>query len=133
MEDVGLVSATAGPGLVGSLLIGLMCAKTISYALNIPIVPVNHIEGHIFSPFLEIQETEEIFPFAALVISGGHTHLYLVNSHNDIRLIGRTKDDACGELFDKVSNYLVLVIRGEELWMNLLKKAINRRLNFPSL
>ncbi|RZV38249.1 MAG: tRNA (adenosine(37)-N6)-threonylcarbamoyltransferase complex transferase subunit TsaD [Candidatus Acidulodesulfobacterium acidiphilum] len=131
MEDVGFVSATAGPGLVGSLLIGLMCAKTISYALNIPIVPVNHIEGHIFSPFLEIQETEEIFPFAALVISGGHTHLYLVNSHNDIRLIGRTKDDACGELFDKVSNYLGFGYPGGRIVDELAEKGDKQAFKFP--
>ena len=131
MEDVGIVSATAGPGLVGSLLIGLMCAKTISYALNIPIAPVNHIEGHIFSPFLEIQETKEIFPFAALVISGGHTHLYLVNSHSDIKLIGKTRDDACGELFDKISNYLGFGYPGGRIVDELAEKGDKRAFKFP--
>ncbi|MGC8555065.1 MAG: tRNA (adenosine(37)-N6)-threonylcarbamoyltransferase complex transferase subunit TsaD [Candidatus Acidulodesulfobacterium sp.] len=131
IEDVNIVSATAGPGLVGSLLIGLMCAKTLSYALNIPIVQVNHIEGHIFSPFLEVQETKEIFPFTALVISGGHTHIYLVNSHSDIKLIGRTKDDACGELFDKVSNYLGYGYPGGRIVDELAEKGDKRAFKFP--
>ena len=131
MDEVGLVSATAGPGLVGSLLIGLMCAKTISYALNIPIVPVNHIEGHIFSPFLEIKENKEIFPFTALVISGGHTHLYLVSSHSDIRLIGKTRDDACGELFDKVSNYLGFGYPGGKIVDEFAEKGDKRAFKFP--
>ena len=131
IEDVGLLSATAGPGLVGSLLIGLMCAKTISYALNIPIVPVNHIEGHIFSPFLDIKENKDIFPFAALVISGGHTHIYLVNSHSDIKLIGKTRDDACGELFDKVSNYLGFGYPGGKTVDGLAEKGDKRAFKFP--
>lgn len=101
--DIGMVSATSGPGLIGSILIGLMEAKTIAYALEKPIVTVNHIEGHIFSPFMETAET---FPFISLVISGGHSHIYMVKSHSDIKLIGKTRDDACGELFDKVSNYM---------------------------
>ena len=131
IEDVGLLSATAGPGLVGSLLIGLMCAKTISYALNIPIVPVNHIEGHIFSPFLDIKENKDIFPFAALVISGGHTHIYLVNSHSDIKLIGKTRDDACGELFDNVSNYLGFGYPGGKTVDGLAEKGDKRAFKFP--
>ena len=131
IEDVGLLSATAGPGLVGSLLIGLMCAKNISYALNIPIVPVNHIEGHIFSPFLDIKENKDIFPFAALVISGGHTHIYLVNSHSDIKLIGKTRDDACGELFDKVSNYLGFGYPGGKTVDGLAEKGDKRAFKFP--
>lgn len=107
LGDIDIISATAGPGLVGSILIGLMEAKAIAYALKKPLVPVNHIEGHIFSPFLEgdFLETGNIFPFIALVISGGHSHIYLVKSHAEIKLIGRTRDDACGELFDKVSNH----------------------------
>ncbi len=131
LKDVNLISATAGPGLVGSLLIGLMCAKTISYALDIPLAPVNHIEGHIFSPFLEISETEEMFPFVALVISGGHTHLYLVKSHSDIKLIGKTRDDASGELFDKISNYLGFGYPGGRIVDELAEKGDKDAFKFP--
>ncbi len=128
LENVELISATSGPGLVGSLLIGLMEAKTISFALNIPIVKINHIEGHIFSPFLE---TAERFPFIALVISGGHTHIYIVKSHGDIRLIGRTRDDACGELFDKVSNYLGFGYPGGKIIDVLAEKGDKEAFKFP--
>lgn len=103
LSDISFISATAGPGLVGSLLIGLMTAKTISYSLKVPIVKVNHIEGHIFSPFIDRPEE---FPFIALIISGGHSHIYMVKSHDNISLLGKTRDDACGEVFDKISNYL---------------------------
>ena len=128
LKDVSLISVTAGPGLVGSLLIGLMEAKTASYALNIPLAPVNHIEGHIFSPFLE---TGEKFPFIALVISGGHTHLYLVKSHDDINLLGRTRDDACGELFDKISNYLGFGYPGGKIIDDFAEKGNAGAFKFP--
>ena len=131
LKDVDLISATAGPGLVGSLLIGLMEAKTLSFALNIPLIRINHIEGHIFSPFLEITETAESFPFIALVISGGHTHIYLVKSHNDIKLAGRTRDDACGELFDKVSNYLGFGYPGGKIIDGLAEKGNENAFKFP--
>ena len=131
LKDVDLISATAGPGLVGSLLIGLMEAKTLSFALNIPLIRINHIEGHIFSPFLETVETEESFPFIALVISGGHTHIYLVKSHNDIKLAGRTRDDACGELFDKVSNYLGFGYPGGKIIDGLAEKGNENAFKFP--
>ncbi len=131
LKDVDLISATAGPGLVGSLLIGLMEAKTLSFALNIPLIRINHIEGHIFSPFLETAETEESFPFIALVISGGHTHIYLVKSHNDIKLAGRTRDDACGELFDKVSNYLGFGYPGGKIIDGLAEKGNENAFKFP--
>lgn len=128
LKDVSLISATAGPGLAGSLLIGLMEAKTLSFALNIPLVKINHIEGHIFSAFLE---TEENFPFIALVISGGHTHLYLVKSHEDIKLVGRTRDDACGEFFDKVSNYLGFGYPGGKIIDELAEKGNRAAFKFP--
>ncbi|MHB1697719.1 MAG: tRNA (adenosine(37)-N6)-threonylcarbamoyltransferase complex transferase subunit TsaD [bacterium] len=128
LKDVNFISATAGPGLVGSLLIGLMEAKTISFALNIPLVKVNHIEGHIFSAFLENAES---FPFIALVISGGHTHLYLVKSHEDIMLVGRTRDDACGELFDKVSNYLGFGYPGGKIIDGLAENGNKDAFKFP--
>ncbi len=128
LSDVDLVSVTAGPGLVGSLLIGLMEAKTISFALNIPLAKINHIEGHIFSPFLE---NEEKFPFIALVISGGHTHIYLVKSHNNIKLIGRTRDDACGELFDKVSSYLGFGYPGGKVVDKFAEEGDESAFKFP--
>jgi N6-L-threonylcarbamoyladenine synthase len=131
IRDVNLISATAGPGLIGSLLVGLMEAKTISFATNTPLVKVNHIEGHIFSPFIGSAEIQEIFPFIALVISGGHTHIYLVKSHEDITLVGKTRDDACGELFDKVSNYLGFGYPGGKIIDEIAEKGDRSAFKFP--
>jgi N6-L-threonylcarbamoyladenine synthase len=127
LTDINFVSATAGPGLIGSLLIGLMTAKTLSYALKIPLAKVNHIEGHIFSPFID--QPEE-FPFVALIISGGHSHIYMVKSHDDITLLGKTRDDACGEVFDKVSNYLNYGYPGGKIIDKLADKGDNKAYNF---
>jgi N6-L-threonylcarbamoyladenine synthase len=127
LKDINLLSVTSGPGLAGSLLVGLMTAKTISYALKIPIAAVNHIEGHIFSPFLKI---DEFFPFIALVISGGHSHIYIVKSHEDIRLVGKTRDDACGEAFDKISNFLNYGYPGGKIVDTLAEKGNINAFNF---
>ena len=104
LEDIDLICATAGPGLIGALLVGLTFAKGLSYSLNKPFIPVNHIEGHIYSGFLMEEKPE--FPFLALVVSGGHTLLVLVNSHTEIKKLGSTVDDAAGEAFDKVAKML---------------------------
>ncbi len=104
VNNIDLISATAGPGLIGALLVGLTFAKGLSYSLNKPFVAVNHIEGHIFSGFLMVKKPE--FPMLVLVVSGGHTLLLFVESFTKIFLLGTTVDDAAGEAFDKVSKLL---------------------------
>ena len=104
LTQIDLIAATAGPGLIGALLVGLTYAKGLSFSLNKPFISVNHIEGHIFSGFLMDQKPE--FPMLVLVVSGGHTLLLYVESYTKIYLLGTTVDDAAGEAFDKVSKLL---------------------------
>ena len=104
LNDIDLIAATAGPGLIGALLVGLTFAKGLSFSLKKTFVPVNHIEGHIFSGFLMEQKPE--FPMLVLVVSGGHTLLLYVKSFTEIYKLGTTVDDAAGEAFDKVSKML---------------------------
>ncbi len=104
LKDMDLVCATAGPGLIGALIVGLTFAKGLAFSLKKPFVGVNHIEGHIYSGFLMNDKPE--FPFLVLVVSGGHTLLLLVKSFTDIIQLGTTLDDAAGEAFDKVSKML---------------------------
>lgn len=106
LKDVDLICATAGPGLIGALLVGLTYAKGLSYSLEKPFIGVNHIEGHIFSGFLMEEKPE--FPFITLVVSGGHSLLLLVKSFTEIVKLGTTVDDAIGEAFDKVSKLIGL-------------------------
>ncbi len=102
--DLDGIAVTKGPGLVGSLLIGLSAAKALAFATKLPIVGVNHLEGHIAAIFLT--ENPPDFPFVALVVSGGHTAIYLAKGFRDFTLIGQTRDDAAGEAFDKAANLL---------------------------
>ncbi|HMK42505.1 MAG TPA: tRNA (adenosine(37)-N6)-threonylcarbamoyltransferase complex transferase subunit TsaD, partial [Dissulfurispiraceae bacterium] len=104
LADVNAIAVCHGPGLIGSLLIGCGFAKAVSFARSIPLVAVNHLEGHIFASFLE-EHTPE-FPFLALLVSGGHTSMYLVHAFGDYEELGRTRDDAAGEAYDKVSKLL---------------------------
>jgi len=104
LRDLSAIAATMGPGLVGSLLVGLTYAKSLSFASGVPLIAVNHIEGHIHAVILEHPEIE--FPALALVASGGHTHLFEVRSGFRYRLLGKTRDDAAGEAFDKVAKLL---------------------------
>jgi N6-L-threonylcarbamoyladenine synthase len=107
-SDLDAVAATSGPGLAGSLLVGLTYAKAIALAANIPLIAVNHIEGHIHGVVLEarLAGTPVAFPAVALVVSGGHTHLFAALADGSYRLLGRTRDDAAGEAFDKVAKLL---------------------------
>lgn len=105
-DNLDAVAVTQGPGLLGSLLVGLMAAKSLAFALNIPLVAVNHIEAHIYANFLETPEVP--FPFVALVVSGGHTDLVYATGHSEFALVGQTRDDAAGESFDKVARALGL-------------------------
>jgi len=106
MDAIDGVAVTAGPGLVGALLVGLMYGKTLAFALERPLVGVNHLEGHLFAPTLEDPELAP--PFAALLVSGGHTMLLDVPAWGEYRLLGATLDDAAGEAFDKVATLLEL-------------------------
>ncbi len=107
-SDLSAIAATEGPGLVGSLLVGLTFAKSLCYAHGIPLIGVNHIEGHIHAVLMEArQRGEEVeFPALALVASGGHTHLFELSESRQYRLLGKTRDDAAGEAYDKVAKLL---------------------------
>jgi N6-L-threonylcarbamoyladenine synthase len=129
LNDIDLISATAGPGLIGALLVGLTFAKGLAYSLNKPFIGVNHIEGHIYSGFLMEEKPE--FPYLVLVVSGGHTLLLLVNSHNDIKKLGTTVDDAAGEAFDKVAKMLGLGYPGGPKIQEYSKKGDKEKINFP--
>ncbi len=104
LKDIDLICVTAGPGLIGALIVGLTFAKGLAFSLEKPFIGVNHIEGHIYSGFLMDDKPE--FPFLVLVVSGGHTLLLLVKSFTEIIQLGTTLDDAAGEAFDKVSKML---------------------------
>lgn len=129
LEDIDLIAATAGPGLIGALLVGLTYAKGLSLSLNKKFIAVNHIEGHIFSGFLMEEKPE--FPFLVLVVSGGHTLLLLVKSFTEIYKLGSTVDDAAGEAFDKVSKLLGLGYPGGPKIQKAAEGGDASRINFP--
>lgn len=104
LADVDAIGVTYGPGLVGALLVGVATAKTLAFALDKPLIGVNHLEGHIFANFLAHRELEP--PFVALVVSGGHTSLVHVKDYNELVLLGQTRDDAAGEAFDKIARVM---------------------------
>lgn len=109
-EPIDAIAATQGPGLMGSLMVGLSFAKALAYSWGKPFVPVHHIEGHLFSAFLGEKVPE--FPFLALVVSGGHTQIIQCDAPHDYRILGTTRDDAVGESFDKVARLLDLPYPG---------------------
>ena len=102
LDEIGLVAVTARPGLIGALVIGLQFAKGLALALSKPLVALNHLHAHLFAPFLNSQ-SKIPFPFLGVVVSGGHTELYYVEDFDRLRLVGKTRDDACGEVYDKVA------------------------------
>lgn len=106
LEDLCAIAVTVGPGLVGALLVGVSFAKALAYTLNIPLVPVHHIAGHIAANFLTHPNLKP--PFLALVVSGGHSHVIEVKDYTDFKILARTRDDAVGEAFDKVARVLGL-------------------------
>lgn len=123
------IAVTQGPGLVGSLLVGIAAAKSLAYVLNLPIVGVNHILGHVAAVFLDFPGLK--FPFISLVVSGGHTSLFRVESPTRMALIGRTRDDAAGEAFDKVAKLLDLDYPGGEIIDRLSKEGDRGAIPFP--
>ena len=106
LEDMTAIAVTYGPGLVGALLVGVAEAKAIAYAAGKPLVGVHHIEGHVAANFIENPDLEP--PFVCLIVSGGHTHLVIVRDYGEFEIIGRTRDDAAGEAFDKVARAIGL-------------------------
>ncbi len=129
LKDIDLICATAGPGLIGALLVGFTFAKGLALSTNKPFVPVNHIEGHIFSGFLMDRKPE--FPFLVLVVSGGHTLLLLVKSFTEIEKLGSTVDDAAGEAYDKVAKMLELRYPGGPKIQVLASKSEETDIKFP--
>ncbi len=129
LNDIDLICATAGPGLIGALLVGLTYAKGLAYSLQKPFVGVNHIEGHIYSGFLMDEKPE--FPYLALVVSGGHTLLLLVENFTKIKKLGSTVDDAAGEAFDKVSKMIGLGYPGGPMIQKYSENGDENKIDFP--
>lgn len=128
-SDLDGIAVTYGPGLVGSLLVGLSAAKALAFALRIPFRGVNHLEGHLMAIFLE--DTTVSFPFLGLLVSGGHTSLYRVEGFGAYRLLGQTRDDAAGEAFDKVAKLLGLGYPGGVVIDRLSGKGDPQAFSFP--
>lgn len=129
LHDIDAIAVTRGPGLIGSLLVGIGAAKGLSYALKKPICAVNHLHGHLFASWLENDRMK--FPFLGLVISGGHTSIFEVRTPLDIEIIGKTRDDAAGEAYDKVSKLLGLGYPGGAIIEKLAEGASTNGLRFP--
>ncbi len=128
-KDIDFISVTQGPGLVGALLVGLSSAKALAYALEIPIIGVNHIEGHISANYIAHPELKP--PFACLIVSGGHSYLIDVLDYNEFKLYGRTRDDAAGEAFDKVARALGLPYPGGPFIDKLALEGNPDAIDFP--
>lgn len=128
-KDIDAIAVTNGPGLMGSLLSGISFAKGVSYGLDVPIIPINHLEAHLNSVFIEHEELEP--PFINLLVSGGHTQLWLVKNMFDYELLGETLDDACGEAFDKGAKKLNLNYPGGPEIERLATSGDKNLINFP--
>ncbi len=130
LEDVGCVAVTYGPGLVGALLVGVSAAKGLAYGLGVPLVGVNHLQGHIYSGFLADRPPDR-WPLVCLVVSGGHTDLVLMEGHGRFRLLGSTRDDAAGEAFDKAARTLGLGYPGGPAIDALARRGDPGAVSFP--
>ncbi|WP_394913370.1 tRNA (adenosine(37)-N6)-threonylcarbamoyltransferase complex transferase subunit TsaD [uncultured Robinsoniella sp.] len=129
LDDMDAIGVTYGPGLVGALLVGVAEAKAISYAKKLPLIGVHHIEGHISANYIENLDLEP--PFICLVVSGGHTHLVVVKDYGKYEIIGRTRDDAAGEAFDKVARAIGLGYPGGPKIDKLSKEGNPNAIKFP--
>ncbi len=129
LPALGGIAVTCGPGLVGSLLVGLSVAKAFAYAHRLPFVGVNHLEGHVFAGFLE--ESRASYPLLALIVSGGHTALYACPAPLEYQLVGQTRDDAAGEAFDKVAKLLGLGYPGGPVVERTARAGDPRAIAFP--
>lgn len=134
-SDIDGICVTSEPGLLGSLIVGVITAKSLAYAFNKPILGINHLEGHLYAPFLKDKEYqpqfEITFPYVALAVSGGHTSLYLVRGLGEYEVLGRTRDDAAGEAFDKFAKMLGLGYPGGAVIDKLAKKGDVSAYSFP--
>jgi len=128
-KDLSGIAVCYGPGLIGSLLVGCSFAKALCYSTGIPLIAVNHLEGHVFSAFLE--KSRLSFPFISLIVSGGHTCLYQIDDFGVYRELGRTRDDAAGEAYDKVSKLLGLGYPGGPIIDQLAGKGNPKAIDFP--
>ncbi|MCR5703121.1 MAG: tRNA (adenosine(37)-N6)-threonylcarbamoyltransferase complex transferase subunit TsaD [Eubacterium sp.] len=129
LDEIDAIGVTYGPGLVGALLVGVAEAKAISFAKGIPLVGVHHIEGHICANYIENEQLEP--PFVCLVVSGGHTHLVVVEDYGKYRILGKTKDDAAGEAFDKVARAIGLGYPGGPKIDKVSKEGNPHAFEFP--
>lgn len=129
LNDIDAIAVTQGPGLIGSLLVGVNYAKALAYALNKPLIGVNHIEGHVYSVVFDNPQIE--YPAFALIVSGGHTNLFYVPEEGKYKVIARTRDDAAGEAFDKVSKMLNLGYPGGPVVEKLAKEGELGKVKFP--
>ncbi|MGB9735842.1 MAG: tRNA (adenosine(37)-N6)-threonylcarbamoyltransferase complex transferase subunit TsaD, partial [bacterium] len=120
LRDVDGIAVTVGPGLIGSILVGVNFAKGLAYTLGKPLVGIDHVQAHLFSPLIEFKQLS--FPYIGLIVSGGHTELYTVRSFTDVILEGKTIDDAAGEAYDKIAGALGLGYPGGPLIDNIVKK-----------
>lgn len=128
-DDIDHIAVTYGPGLVGALLVGLSAAKGLAYALDKPLIPVNHIEGHVAANYIAHPQLKP--PFVCLIVSGGHTHLVDVKDYTTFEIIGRTRDDAAGEAFDKIARTLGMGYPGGPLIDKLAKEGNPHAIDFP--
>ena len=129
LDDLDAIGVTYGPGLVGALLVGVAEAKAISYAKKLPLVGVHHIEGHVSANYIEHPDLEP--PFMCLIVSGGHTHLVIVKDYGEFEILGRTRDDAAGEAFDKVARAIGLGYPGGPKIDKLSKEGNADAIVFP--
>ncbi|MEG1880176.1 MAG: tRNA (adenosine(37)-N6)-threonylcarbamoyltransferase complex transferase subunit TsaD, partial [Oscillospiraceae bacterium] len=128
-DDIDAIAVTYGPGLVGALLVGVSTAKALAYALKKPLIPVHHIKGHIAANYIENPEFKP--PFVCLVASGGHSHIVHVKSYTDYDVLARTRDDAAGEAFDKVSRVLGLGYPGGPAIQKISESGNRDAIKFP--
>lgn len=129
LADVDQIAVTYGPGLVGALLVGVAAAKTLAFALDRPLIAVNHLQGHIFANFLSHAELEP--PFLSLIVSGGHSALIHMKTFNDFDLLGQTRDDAAGEAFDKIARVMGLPYPGGPEIDKLARQGNPNAIDFP--
>lgn len=129
LDDIHSVAVTQGPGLMGSLLVGISVAKAIAYSKKIPLIGINHLEGHISA--IHLEEKEVPYPQVALVVSGGHTVLYVVWDFGNYQFLGGTRDDAAGEAMDKIANWLGLGYPGGAIIDKLAKEGNPKTIEFP--
>ncbi len=135
LKNIDYLAVTQGPGLITSLLLGVTAAKTLAMVNNLPLVPVNHIAGHVYANWLSnkklVKEDKKYFPSLQLIVSGGHTELVLMNNHGKYKLLGQTLDDAVGEAFDKVAKILSLGYPGGPIVSRLAEQGNAQAYDFP--